>query len=307
MNKIPILYMMIGLSGSGKSVVANNIDDSVVLSSDEIRKELFNDVNYQGDNNKVFNLLHKRLKENLGKGNNVVYDATNLSYKRRRHLLQQHLKNVDFKSIACVIATTPTECIKRDSRRQRSVGRDVIMKQLKTFQFPLYQEGFDDIKVVYTTLNYYFNTKFLRPFSYFDEYDQENKNHELTLGGHLNKTADYLYKLYPDKEYLAIAGQLHDVGKPIVKTFKNKKGEIDEGAHYYNHQNVSAYLSMFYAPFFFRELDNEDYFKVFQLISWHMNLYFVEKEKTKQKYLKFLGKEFYDDLVKLHKADKCAH
>ena len=36
----------------------------------------------------------------------------------------------------------------------------------------------------------------------------------------------------------------HDIGKPYTKTFYDKKGKFGENAHYYNHENVSAYLYM---------------------------------------------------------------
>jgi predicted kinase len=307
MNDKPNLYMTIGLSGSGKSTIARGAKNAITLSSDLIRKELFDDINYQGNNEKVFNTLHKRLKEYLLDGKNVVYDATNLSYKRRRHLLQHHLRGVDFTATAWVIATTPSKCIKNDAMRPRTVGRDVILKQLKSFQFPLYQEGFDNIKVMMTSQNYALNTEFLPSLKSLDNYNQDNENHRYTLGEHLKKTSWYLLRLYDDKHYLEAAGRLHDIGKPIVKTFKNKRGKIDKNAHYYNHQNVSAYLAMFYMPSFIRDLTHREENLVYQLITWHMQCYFIEKEKTKQKYLKFLGEEFYSDLVKLHKADKFAH
>jgi predicted kinase len=248
MNGKPNLYMTIGLSGSGKSTIAKRAKNAIILSSDLIRKELFDDINYQGDNEKVFNTLHKRLKEYLLDGKNVVYDATNLSYKRRIHLLQHHLRGVDFTATAWVIATTPSKCIKNDAMRPRTVGRDIILKQLKSFQFPLYQEGFDNIKIIRTSKNYSFNTEFLPSLRSLYSFNQENENHKYSLGEHLDKTCIYLDRLYPYRYDLSLAGKLHDIAKPIVKTFKNKKGDIDKNAHYYNHQNVSAYLAMFYLP-----------------------------------------------------------
>jgi len=306
MKNIPKLTMMIGLSGSGKSTIAENINNTIVLSSDKIRKELFDDINYQGDNEKVFKILHNRIKENLLNGNDIIYDATNLSYKRRRHFLKHHLRDVEYFSIAYVVATTPSKCIKNDSRRQRTVGKEIILRQLKGFQFPLYQEGFDDIKIIYTSQNYYFNTEFLPSFDFLDKFNQENENHKYTLGEHLRKTGNYLFKLY-NREDLMIAGRYHDIGKTITKTFKNKNGEIGINAHYYNHQNTSAYLTMFYLPLLRDKLSDVEKNRVCQLITWHMQPFFIEKEKTKNKYLKFLGKDFYSDLIKLHRADKFAH
>jgi hypothetical protein len=39
------------------------------------------------------------------------------------------------------------------------------------------------------------------------------------------------------------AGYVHDVGKPYTKTFLNKKGELTDIAHYYDHHSVGAWIS----------------------------------------------------------------
>lgn len=64
MNK---LYMMIGLPASGKSTIAKELsksEDAVIVSSDEIRREL-GDINDQSQNTKVFEEVEKRLKQNI--------------------------------------------------------------------------------------------------------------------------------------------------------------------------------------------------------------------------------------------------
>lgn len=60
-------YMMIGLPASGKSSIAKKIaksEDAVIVSSDDIRKELGN-INDQSQNEKVFEIAEKRLKNNI--------------------------------------------------------------------------------------------------------------------------------------------------------------------------------------------------------------------------------------------------
>ena len=103
------------------------------------------------------------------------------------------------------------------------------------------------------------------------------------------------------------AGYLHDCGKPFTKTFINLKGEKTEIAHYYNHNNSGAYDSLF-----FRYPDSVDRLDVSVLINLHMMPYFWEKdkehgEKTRQKYQKLWGNELYNNVMKLHEADKNAH
>ena len=93
MNK---LYMMVGLPASGKSTIAKEIAKSkkaIIVSSDELRKELLGDINEQSQNAKIFEEVEKRIKEGLKQGN-VVYDACNINYKKRRAFLQKLNKMV---------------------------------------------------------------------------------------------------------------------------------------------------------------------------------------------------------------------
>ena len=71
----PSLYVMCGLSGSGKSTIAKEyqkkIPGSVIISSDEIREELCDgDRADQSKNNEVFRIFHDRIRKNLEKHKN---------------------------------------------------------------------------------------------------------------------------------------------------------------------------------------------------------------------------------------------
>ena len=92
MKNIPKFIMMIGLPGSGKSTLAEIIAKEIggqVVSSDKTRKEIFGDENVQDNPEKVFAEMLKRSKALLAAGTNVVYDATNIVRKHRRHTLSQ--------------------------------------------------------------------------------------------------------------------------------------------------------------------------------------------------------------------------
>lgn len=80
---MPMFYMMVGLPGSGKSFTAESIPNAVVHSSDAIRAEVLGDENDQTQQDLVFQTLHKRVLQDLVDGKDVVYDATNINYKRR--------------------------------------------------------------------------------------------------------------------------------------------------------------------------------------------------------------------------------
>lgn len=82
---MPELIMLVGLPGSGKSTYAAEYKEKGyhVHSSDQIREELYHDIQDQTHNDKVFQTLHKRIKDDLKRGISCVYDATNLAMKRR--------------------------------------------------------------------------------------------------------------------------------------------------------------------------------------------------------------------------------
>ena len=145
MNK---LIFMIGLPGSGKSTYAErNLGDCEILSSDKLRVELFNDVNNQDNNQLVFDTLFQRARDFLIQGKNVVIDATNVDREEREKSLS-HFKDLNVIRIAMVVKTPVKECILRDSLRDRTVGKDVILKFRRKFTYPTKKEGFDKVVFV---------------------------------------------------------------------------------------------------------------------------------------------------------------
>lgn len=83
---VPEIIMLVGLAGAGKSTYAKTLRGNYAIhSSDDLRKEMFGDENENSkeNNEKLFTELHKRIKDDLRKGVNVIYDATNLNRKRR--------------------------------------------------------------------------------------------------------------------------------------------------------------------------------------------------------------------------------
>ena len=79
MNK-PTLWIMCGLSGSGKSTIATQIandnPNTIIVSSDEIREELTGNCEDQKHNEEVFKIFHDRIRKNLENKKNVIADAT---------------------------------------------------------------------------------------------------------------------------------------------------------------------------------------------------------------------------------------
>lgn len=292
--------MMVGLVGSGKSTEAQRLAekyDANIHSSDAIREELSGDINNQDINDLVFRTLHKRIKEDLRNGKNCIYDATNISYKRRMAFLRE-LASISCEKICVLMATPYEKCLKNNANRDRVVPEYVIEKMYRNFDVPWVYEGWDDIIAMYNDTNYRLPNNFYLANKHFN---QNNTHHTLTLGEHC---AEVCAALNNTSEELKVAGLLHDCGKPFCKTFMNTRGEVTEQAHYYNHEHSGSYDSLFY-----RE-NKADPLYIAVLIRWHMQPYFWEKdnnEKQHNKYRKLWGEELYSDIMKLHEADKNAH
>lgn len=148
----PIFIMLVGISGAGKSTIAKDyqalMDNSIVISSDAIRAELWGDESYQHNPKKVFDIMNARTLENLKKGISVIYDATNLISSRRSQLIKQIKPYC--KQVSCLfVDKTLNECVKNQTKRKRQVPYDVIRKQLSQLEVPKYSEGWDKILVRY--------------------------------------------------------------------------------------------------------------------------------------------------------------
>lgn len=79
--------MLVGLPGSGKSTYAQKLknlygsDNTEIIESDEYRRLSFGSPEIQGDNNKLFTMIHNDILNFLKGGRNIIFDATNISRK----------------------------------------------------------------------------------------------------------------------------------------------------------------------------------------------------------------------------------
>ena len=155
-------YLMVGLAGSGKSTIAKEIeyairmsspkydeygraDKVVLISSDDIRAEILGDVNDQTQNDKVFSHAHKLIKQAVKDYNHIIVDATNITIKNRRALLNCLDDKKDYHKIAYIVNTPIEKCKENNSKRDRKVPEYVIDNQAKKFEIPFANEGFNSI------------------------------------------------------------------------------------------------------------------------------------------------------------------
>ena len=298
--------MLVGLPGSGKSTYAGKLkkEGVIIHSSDRVREEL-GDVNDQSKNEEVFRILHKRIKDDLKSGKSVAYDATNLNRKRRIAFLKE-LKNISCKKI-CVLVATPYEmCVTQNFKRDRRVPVEVIWRMYTSFNIPCEREGFDDVIVHYPKeewKEYYGDCS--RHINELRSFEQENHHHALTLGDHMKKAGNYILAQNTGEwSDVVYAAYTHDIGKVDTKEFKNGKGEPTDEAHFFFHQNVGAYKSLFFS---YPQFCNKQYIAL--LIELHMNPWLVweQSEKAKEKDMKLFGDKVIEDVLLLHEADLWAH
>lgn len=119
---------LIGVSASGKSRYAEKLTSGeVVLSSDQIRLELFGNLTRQSpqDHEEVFRLLQSRMFEYLESGFDVILDSTNLSRKRRAALYKEILRRTSLHRTGTIIDKNGIE---RVGRIASPVARNVLVR-----------------------------------------------------------------------------------------------------------------------------------------------------------------------------------
>lgn len=295
MSNKPTLWIMCGLSGSGKSTVATQItennENTMIVSSDAIREELTGNYEDQEHNEEVFKIFHDRIRKNLENKKNVVADATNLTMKSRRAILMK-VNGLDINK-TCLIIPKPFEQCKTDNlNRKHPVPDDVLDKQIRRFQIPFYEEGFDGITIY--DLHKEYKLSVSEMIGQMDKFDQHNPHHTMTLDKHCRNT----YELFYEKNYpleFNIAAILHDYGKLFCKTV-----DEDDIAHFYDHDSIGSYLVLenLVGEYKYGLLD------ICFLINYHMMPFNWTNDKTRQRWKERFGEYKYQMLLDFNECDK---
>lgn len=305
------LIMMVGVAGSGKSTVAIHYaltQSAIIYSSDDIRGEIYGDENCQKNPGRVFDILHQRVTKALSEGFDVVYDATNLSCKRRMNFLKS-IAHIECKKTCVVVVTTPEDIEERMKLRERKVPMEVVHKQMCQFQCPNYYEGWDSVVVKYNSKPEDCHASYTKLWSECD-IPHDSPHHSLSVMEHMNKAADIAEDLAWKDDDLSLVherwvARIHDIGKARTKSFIDRDGNPSEVAHYFNHQNYGAYYSLIF--------DNSDFDISLEhsldnacLIQWHMERC-LRDPYSLSKFYKMIGPKLLKRLTVLEKADKAAH
>jgi predicted kinase len=150
-----ISHLLIGTPASGKSTfakeLAQTIPNSIIISSDATRAELFGDGSIQGNWELVEEKILEKIEIAIAQNCPVIYDATNAKRCWRMSLLAK-LKQFKTEWVTWHIQTPVDICKQWNSQRDRQVPDFVIEnmdRDLKAFP-PIRAEGFLAIqKIVY--------------------------------------------------------------------------------------------------------------------------------------------------------------
>lgn len=294
MNDKLTLWIMVGLSGSGKSSVSKQIAEenpnTVIISLNSIREELTGKAEDQTKNEEIFKIFHDRIRENLENKKNVIADATNITMRSRRVIIE-NVKGVDCHKIVYLITKPFRQCKIENLNKQHPVPEEMLNGQLNKFQIPFMEEGFDE-----GIIHYIHNKNRLDALKLFDNmegFNQQNPHHTSTLADHCKKVNELFSRHgYPSKYDLAAL--FHDYGKLYCK-------ELDDDgiAHYYRHESIGSYMILEN----FAEIFYKDVADICFLINYHMMPFNWTTEESKKRWKKRFGEYKYQMLLDFHECD----
>lgn len=317
-----IFTMLIGLPGSGKSCYARDYvatrHGTIIVSSDDIRQELWGDANDQQNPSLVFDVMLNRTIAELKQGHHVIYDATNLVAKTRKNTLLRlrQILGEELYAEAVLITCSISECKRRQGDRARKVPNEVIDHMVRQFQTPWYNEGWDVIKIVNCGKKQNIDREHWRMLGE----SHDNHHHTRSLEMHCAAAEGEVIRALrassafseEEEKVLVEAAYHHDLGKHKTKVFKDSRGNPSDEAHYYNHENVGAYLWL--SGDKNDNWSDEDFLRIALFIRWHMQPYFLHDDNGdyRTKFKEWCSKrnfdrKFYDAICLLHEADKAAH
>ena len=289
-----VIKVLIGVAGVGKStyIEQHKTEKSLVLSSDELRIELFGDLEASNQPEAipvVFKTLHERMKVALlsKQYDTIFYDATNLNRKLRKGFYEQFKK---YAEIEAVVLVKPLATI-LEQNAQRSgfakVPESVIRRMYESLQVPRISVDCDKIEVIGNFEDFAEEIAMIKGMKHDSPYHAED------VDTHIQMTIDGAKAQEPSTHYtkdeIVTLAELHDLGKGITKKPSQSRGVAHDyfvevhGSHsmFDNHANVGA----MYALVKFKEELNKSNLKIIEAIYQHMNAHngFSEKMIKKHK------------------------
>lgn len=141
------LHVFMGLHGSSRRERAVSFAEEhqlLLISADDVRQEL-----QQEDpaiaNNLVFEEVYRRIKKQLQKGEDLVYEGTNLIAKQRKDMIRQMKPHAVF---GYFIAESAETCIENDQQLEYPLGETQLIIRVLTAEVPFQEEGFANLTYI---------------------------------------------------------------------------------------------------------------------------------------------------------------
>lgn len=146
----PSVLMMVGVPGSGKSFIADELSRQLgfeVLSSDKMREELSGDAGDQSVSSQAWQLVYDRAAAALQRGKSVIIDGTHNSLVGRRRDVARYRKSGAASMVAVWVDTPFGISCERNRSRSRVVPEPVIERMQGNIDRtpPHLSDGFDAV------------------------------------------------------------------------------------------------------------------------------------------------------------------
>ncbi|MEB3215640.1 MAG: WYL domain-containing protein [Nostocales cyanobacterium 94392] len=156
-KEYPIAHFLIGIPGSGKSTFAKLLSQQgnyQIISTDDIRTELYGDATIQGDWKQIETEAIQRIYTSLQTGKRIIYDATNFKRALRLEFLQKVKQKLGTTHslvwIGWYLNTPLSTSILWNQNRDRQVPESILQGMHEILQNfpPITAEGFTLINTV---------------------------------------------------------------------------------------------------------------------------------------------------------------
>ncbi len=140
------LYFTLGIPGSGKSPLLRGKEP--IVSTDEIRKQLFGDVNFWSREQEVFGVAQNRIINYFSSYQTVYLDATMVESKHRDPFLAEIKEEVEDVKFTAILFEADVELSRQRIKQDLSNGFDRASNALKNlYEFNYwYQETLELIE-----------------------------------------------------------------------------------------------------------------------------------------------------------------
>ena len=156
------IHVLVGIPGSGKSTYAKSLEKQkgyIIVSSDTVRN-----LHPDWEESLIFPEVYRLCSEYLKNGQDIIYDATNITPKVRKRLVTSlEPYNVKYDMIAYYFPIDYETCLKRvetrnEDKNERFFPLDILKSYSENIIAPSLEEGFKEVKVIeQSSLNETFN------------------------------------------------------------------------------------------------------------------------------------------------------